>query len=270
MNNTIFYSLIFDYNINTMTQSGRHWASTAYKNKDYIFSYSAASLSTVIHHNKDIKYHILCDDVELLKDKLDYYNVDKNLFIFNNIKNTINEWKNNQYCFWPLIKSMDYMCDEYKNNTIVKLDNDLTCLKKLDVEFYNHNGSHVWKFERECSSGRDYWGEKLAAKVAFGTDNFKIYNTGIWSINPQYFNVKDDIKKYCISASNVDISSVSHFPDKPGVKAKTWACADQTSNNYWLHKNKIPTLETYKWFNHHCYVTNKEGVIEQAKYLRKV
>lgn len=269
---TKFYSLVFDYSILTMEKSGRHWAATAYKNKDYIFSYSAASIATILHHNPDIDYLIMTDDVELLKLKLSEYQIPPtSYFRIEDFKDTIDEWKSNKYCFWPLIKSMDLMVSTYSNaeRRIVKLDNDLTCLKPLDFRFYSHEGSHVWKFERMCSAGREYWGERLSARKAFGTDEFKIYNTGIWSIHPDHSNLAKDIPEMCSVAAGVDISSVSYFPDRPGVKAATWNCADQTSNNYWLHKNKISVLETHEWFVHHCYVTNKEGVFKGAEYLKK-
>lgn len=278
MMDTVFYSLVFDYDLDTMEKSGRHWASGAYKGKDYIFSYSAASIATVLHYNPTIDYRIMTDDKELLIQKLRQYDIGIDQLmrsghgiVFYDMKEQIDAWKSNRYCFWPLIKSMDEMVvgNGAQDKRVVKLDNDLTCLKTLDARFYDHPGSHVWKFERDCSNGREYWGERLAAKTAFGTEKFKIYNTGIWSIHPTHHRLAKEIPELCKKGADVDISSVSYFPDKPGVKAKTWVCIDQTSNNFWLHKHQVPVLETHEWFFHHCYVTNKEGVIREAEYLRR-
>lgn len=275
---TVFYSLIFDYDIPTMENSGRHWAQSAYRGKDYIFSYSAASIATILHFNLTIDYRILTDDKQLLLEKLRQYRVDSDFllekgygFTIHEDKEMIDEWKANKYCFWPLISSMHEFVTGIglKGKRVVKLDNDLTCLKPLDQKFYDHHGSHVWKFERECNNGKDYWGEKMAAKKAFGTDRFKIFNTGIWSVHPDFAPTAREIPALCQAGADVDISSVSRFPDKPGVTAKMWACVDQTSNNYWLHKYQVPVMETHEYFMHHCYVPNKEGVLKSAEYLKK-
>lgn len=275
MIHTVFYSLIFDYNIKTMESSGRHWASSAYKNKDHIFSYSAASIATVLHHNPIIDYRIMTDDPNLLKEKLTLYGVEESKFfdgltIYDNREN-IQGWKSSKYCFWPLIKSMDLYVKGHgaQGKRVVKLDNDLTALKPLDERFYAHQGSHVWKFERSCDRGREYWGERLAARTAFGTDVFNLYNTGVWSVHPDHHLLAREIPDLCVKASDVDISSVSYFPDNPGVKAKTWACSDQTSNNFWLHKHSVPVMETTEYFTHHCYVNNKDGVLKDAEFLLK-
>lgn len=255
-----------------MKNSGRHWAEQGYKNKDYIFSYSAASIATIVHQNPEIDYRILTDDIALLKSKLDEYEfgyqASKLTLLY--MKHQIEEWKSLGHCFWPLIMSMDYMCESNKNKRVIKLDNDLTALKPLDDKFFSHQGSHVWKFERQCSGGREYWGERLCAREAFGTDNFAGYNTGILSVDIVNQNIVHEISELYLRASSVDISSVSYFPDNPTVKAKTWSCADQTSNNFWFHKNNIPIMETYEYFNHHCYVNSKEGVLEGAKHLLKL
>lgn len=275
---TVFFSLIFDYDIPTMENSGRHWAQSAYKGKDYIFSYSAASIATILHYNPTIDYRIVTDDKDLLLSKLRQYRVDSDFllekgygFTIHESKEEIDQWKANKYCFWPLIKSMDEFSQGIglQGRRVVKLDNDLTCLKPLDEKFYSHRGSHVWKFERECNNGREYWGERLASRTAFGTDRFKIYNTGIWGIDPDHAKFASEIPSLVQLGADVDISSVSYFPDKPGVKAKTWSCIDQTSNNYWLYKHDVPVLETHEWFMHHCYVPNKEGVLKAAEYLKK-
>jgi hypothetical protein len=270
MIDTIFYSLIFDYDIKMMENSGRHWAQNAYKGKDYIFEYSAASIATVLHHNPTIDYHILTDDQDLLEEKLSNYDIDDSHLVVQGCKQEIDSWKRaSNYCFWPILISMEKMRLLHKEKRLVKLDNDLTCLKPLDERFYAHVGSHVWKYERLCSGGREYWGERLAARTAFGTENFKIYNTGVFSFHPDHNELAKELPQLCGRAAEVDISSVSYFPDKIGVRAKMWSCVEQTANDYWLHKHQIPVMETNEYFFHHCYTITKEGTIKEAGYLRK-
>ena len=39
-------SLVFNYDLEKQRDSGRLWGKQGYRNKDYIFEYSAASIST--------------------------------------------------------------------------------------------------------------------------------------------------------------------------------------------------------------------------------
>ena len=124
------FSLVFDYNITKMQQTGRPWAATAYKNKDFIFSYSAASIATFLHHNPHLTYDILTDDVSLLEEKINAYKVNTKNLVIKDTSKLINEWTQHWYCFWPLIQVFDYHLNS--NEGILKLDNDLTCLQPID------------------------------------------------------------------------------------------------------------------------------------------
>ena len=42
-------SLVFNYDLEKQRDSGRLWGKQGYRNKDYIFEYSAASISTFLH-----------------------------------------------------------------------------------------------------------------------------------------------------------------------------------------------------------------------------
>ena len=262
------FSLIFDYNITKMQQTGRPWAETAYKNKDFIFTYSAASIATFLHHNPHLPYEILTDDVNLLDEKLSAYNVDKSNLSIVDATALINEWTQHWYCFWPLIQAFDY---QLKNNDrgVLKLDNDLTCLKPID-DLLKHEGAIVWKKERLCANGKDYWGEKFAAQRAFGTDQFYIYNTGTWGLTKMWHNSAKIIPKYCEQLIEIDISAVSRFPESPGVKSAVFNTSDQVANCYYIEKNSVPVLESSNWFEHHCYSHEaKSECIKMANFLTK-
>lgn len=261
------FSLIFDYDIIKMQQTGRPWAHTAYKNKDFIFSYSAASIATFLHHNPHLSYDILTDDAYLLDKKLSAYKVSTTNLNIQDASNLIQEWSSHWYCFWPLIKSFDFFIN--KNENVLKLDNDLTCLKPID-DLLEHEGAIVWKKERLCSTGKDYWGEKFAAKSALGTDNFYIYNTGTWGLSKEWHHKAIEIPSICEKLISVDISSINKFPELPGLYSKVFNTSDQVSNCYFLHKNEIPILESNKWFDHHCYSHDaKNDCIKEASYLLK-
>ena len=264
---TKIFSLVFDYNITKMQQTGRPWANIAYKNKDFIFEYSAASIATFLHHNPHLQYEIMTDDVNLLSEKISHYKVSTKNLILEDSTNLICEWSSHWYCFWPLIKVFDYHINQQKN--VLKLDNDLTCLKPID-DLLLHKGAIVWKYERICAQGKERWGEKLAAKSAFGTDNFKIWNTGTWGLSKEFQSLAKEIPALCEKMISIDISSISAFPESPGIVSKTYNTSDQASNCYFLHKNEIPILESYKWFEHHCYSHNaKNNCVLQANYLLK-
>jgi hypothetical protein len=265
---TKIFSLVFDYNITKMQQTGRPWANVAYKNKDFIFEYSAASIATFLHHNPHLEYEVMTDDVNLLSEKISRYKVSTKNLILQDSTDLIREWSSHWYCFWPLISVFDYHVNK-DDDLVLKLDNDLTCLKPID-DMLNHDGAIVWKYERICSQGKDRWGEKLAAKSAFGTDEFKIWNTGVWGLSKKFQTLSKEIPRLCEQLISVDISSVSSFPESPHVVSKTYNTSDQVSNCYFLHKNHIPVLESNRWFNHHCYSHDaKKDCISHASFLLK-
>lgn len=264
METKMMYSLCFDYNLNTVTNSGRHWAKEVYKDRDYIFSYTAASIATVLHHNPKRLYRIYTDDCKLILDKLSKYDVSLDYLDVYDLTSEIRQWQKHSYSFWPLVKIVQMNHD--RKHLSLKLDNDLTCLKPID-DLVQHKGAIVWKFERKCSNGREYWGERKAARVGLGTEDFSIYNTGVLGLSPEYQERADEVSDYCEKLISVDISDVSHFPDAPGKKATVWNASEQTAVNYFFHKHKIPILEAYPWFKHHCYEKTKQGVFDEASYL---
>lgn len=266
---TKIYSLVFDYNLAKMRASGRHWADEAYKNKDYIFSYSAASIATFLHKNPHLSYTVYTDDVSLLAEKVDAYSVSTlNLSIVDHT-NKIAEWTSHPYCFWPLIQVAEqhYTGEEHA----LKLDNDLTCLKPIDdmLKTLDKDVALVWKHERLCAKGRDYWGESYAARHGLGTDNFHIYNTGVLGVPRGQQAKARRIAEHCEKLIAVDISQVHRFPDKPGVVAKVFNTSDQVAVNYFIHEAALPVLEAHPWIDHICYDKSKERVLSNAAYLFK-
>lgn len=260
------YSLIFDYNITKMKETGRPWAETAYKNSDFIFTYSAASIATFLHHNPHLKYEILTDNVNLLSQKISSYNVDTRNLEIVDAKAMIEKWASHWYCFWPLIASFDHQLENSREG-VLKLDNDLTCLKPID-ELLRYDGAIVWKRERNCKDGREYWGEKYAAYHAFGINDFEIYNTGTWGLSAQYTQLGRAIPSLCEKMISVDVSSVLKFPEAPHVKSKVFNTSDQVSNCFFLHDSKIPIVESNNWFEHHCYGHDAKKVcIQRAEHL---
>jgi hypothetical protein len=261
------YSLVFDYDINKMKASGRPWADSAYKNRDFIFEYSAASISTFLHHNPHLEYEILTDDVDLLSRKIDDYRVSKRNLRVIDATAQISSWTSHWYSFWPLIASFDFQIERSENG-VLKLDNDLTCLGPVD-SLLDHDGAIVWKRERNCKDGRDYWGEKYAAQRAFGTDNFNIYNTGTWGISSRFSSAARSIPQLCEKMISIDISSVSKFPESPGLKSSVFNTSDQVSNCYFLSSENVPVIESNRFFEHHCYGHDaKKDCIEKARSLR--
>ena len=68
-------SLVFSYDFDRMKSSGRVWSHTGYRGKDYIQTYSAASISTFLHHNPEKEYIVNTDDIEGLMTRIEKYDV---------------------------------------------------------------------------------------------------------------------------------------------------------------------------------------------------
>jgi hypothetical protein len=259
-------SLVFDYNFKKQEASGRVWAKSGYRSKDFIFEYSAASFATFVDKNPDRIHIIDTDDREFLIKKLKKYIINLENLDIRDSKDLIEEWNRHHYCFWPLLKHLQHHAAN-SNESIVKLDNDLTALKPME-ELKNFNGGLTWKFERNVKNGRPYWGEKYVCQKALGTDDFLQYNTGVLGISKDYLNIVDEFLSVTEKLISIDASSVIRFRDNPDKRSKIYATSDQTSVNYVFHKYNMNIKETYDIFNHHCYsIDAKYQCIEDAKYL---
>ena len=267
-NNTKAVSLVFEYDFDKQKTSGRVWGKQGYRSKDFIFEYSAASFSTFAHHNSKFYHEVLTDDRDLLWKKISKYDVDWSYFHIIEDKDLICEWKNHRYCFYPAMMHLGL----YKSEKcqLLKLDNDLECLRPLD-SIKNSKDYLFWKFERNVSSGRDYWGESYAARLSFGTDNFPLYNMGVLGFpEGDKSALIDKMIKRGIEMSQVDISSIARFREDPAIRSKIWSCSEQTAYCYVMFEEKLNLTTVEDLIDHHCYGHDaKEKCIDRAKFLLK-
>ena len=261
-------SLLFEYDFEKPLRSGRTWGKDGYKSKDFIFEYSAASFATFAHHNPGLNHEILTDDPSLLEEKISKYNVDWSGLSIIDGKDQILEWKKHRYCFYPAMMHLDM----YKNieSQLIKLDNDLECLRQING-LLGSKDILMWKKERNVSSGREYWGERTAARKTFGTDNFSLYNMGVMGFpEGEKITLIDELVAAGLKMSEADISDVVHFPERPDLKVEMWSCSEQTGYCYVLHKNSLTVSTVEDYINHHCYgFDSKKDGIDAAKHLLK-
>jgi hypothetical protein len=260
-------SLVFDYDLEKVASCGRAWGYQGYKNKDFIFEYSAASYATFAHHNPDLEYIIDTDDRNFLLSKLKKYDISLESLSILSSSEEIDEWKSHRYCFWPLaMHRRKYL---HFNEPILKLDNDLTCLKPID-DILDFHGVLVWKYERNVKEGRENWGERFVCRDVFGTDNFPAWNMGVLGIDKESLKIIDECIEISEKLVSVDTSSVIAYKEAPGVKFNMWVNGEQTAMNWAIYKNNIQVKETYDYFEHHCYGFDvKKDVIKSAEFLRK-
>jgi ribosome biogenesis GTPase A len=196
------------------------------------------------------------------------YDVDWSNFTILEGRDQIDEWKNHRYCFYPAMMHLEMYKD--CESQLLKLDNDLECKKSIS-DLLGSKEFLLWKHERNVSKGRQYWGESIASLRAFGTSDFETYNIGVLGF-PE--GPKSEVINKMIDAglkmSEMDVSDVVRFPDKPGETAKMWSCSEQTGYCYVLHQldKKILTVEDY--IDHHCYgFESKVTCIDNSKFLLK-
>jgi len=252
-----FIALTFDYNIKNLESIGRKWAPNVYKNKDFIFEYSAASYASFIYHNPDKKLDILTDDIEFMREKMSKYFVSAHNINYIDWSTELNEHKKHKYAFEPLIQ----LIKKYKDSDdyLIKLDNDLICKKPFDLKL--NNEVLVWKYERKVSDGDNRWGEKLICKTVLNTINFDIYNVGLLGLPPSFWKYYEDYLLTCYNMVDIDISGVTD------VDSKIYHCCEQTAYNWIFYKNNFKIVQTYDYFEH--YFDNKQKCIFDAtQYLK--
>jgi hypothetical protein len=261
-------SLVFEYDFDKQKESGRTWGKIGYKSKAFIFEYSAASFATFAHHNPGVDYEILTDDEALLRTNMNKYDVDWSSFKIIEDRPLIESWKNHRYCFYPAM--MHLKMYENEKELLVKLDNDLECLAPISDTIKNDK-IYFWKHERNVSSGREYWGERAASKLTFGTDNFDLYNIGVLSIpEGDKKHLINSLVAAGIKMSEADISSIVRFPEDPGLKVPIWSCSEQTAYCFVISQSDYKVATTEHIINHHCYgFDSKKDCIKSASYLLK-
>ncbi|MAH42690.1 hypothetical protein CL614_03105 [archaeon] len=261
-------SLVFEYDFDKQVTSGRTWGKTGYKTKDFIFEYSAASFATFAHHNPGFCHEVLTDDKQLLELKMSKYDVDWSGMSIIEKREMILGWKKHRYCFYPAMMHLKMYEDE--KDQLIKLDNDLECLKPLG-DLLDSKDILFWKHERNVNKGREYWGEREASRRAFGTDDYMLYNMGVTGFP---MGDKKDLISEMIDAglrmSEVDISHVVHFPERPDLKVSIWSCSEQTGYCYVIHKRNMSVKTVENYIHHHCYgFDSKKECIKAASHLLK-
>lgn len=247
-------ALTYAYDMSKLMNIGRKWAPSVYGDKEFIFDYSAASYATFLDKHRDLALHLYTDDIELLKSKMEKYNVPKNI-VYVDFSENINKLSKSKYSF-DMLTHFIYSAKSDKEFT-VKIDNDLIFLDSLPTP--SENSVFVWKYERLVKEGDPRMGEIKVIQDTVGDVNLPIYNLGVLGI-PHDFP-EQELKDVCEKMVNVDISSVSDL----GVKI--WHCAEQTANN-WIFKNKgYNIIQTHNVVDH--LYDNKKACIERAKYLLK-
>ena len=261
-------SLVFEYDFNRQEDSGRTWGKTGYKSKDFIFEYSAASFATFADKNNGFCHEVMTDDPQLLKNKIDKYGVDWSGLTIIDGKKEIDEWKQHRYCFYPAMMHLELYKEE--QGQLLKLDNDLECLKPL-VPLGENQDILMWRKERNVNSGREYWGEREASRKAFGTDDYPLYNIGVMGFPPgDKKKLIEELIAAGLRVSEMDISSVVRFPEKPGLTVEIWSCSEQTGYCYVVHKNNLAVTTVEDFIQHHCYgFDSKKDCINAAAHLLK-
>lgn len=248
-------ALVFDYDLNMVSAIGRRWAKDVYKNKDFIFEYSAASYATFVDKNPVTKFNIYTDDIELLRDKLGKYNINLNNIVFYDYRDRLSKYINLDYSFrilFDVIKE-NHSSTEYT----VKIDNDTIFLDSIPDMPDNDNRVLVWKKEHYVDTGNPLWGEKKACQIAIGHTDFYVYNVGVVGLP---IGIQKDEAEITMNALiNVDISDVTD------VGSKIYHCCEQTAWNWIFHKYRYNIIETYPYVKHHF--ENKMNCIIDAKYL---
>jgi hypothetical protein len=254
-----FIALTYDYDLNKLSQIGRKWSFDVYKNKNFIFDYSAASYATFIDKNPKQTLHIYTDDVDMMKNKMNEYNIDQNRVKYIDYKNQLKKYVNNlTYSFQVL---NDFLTDEKSNDEYtVKIDNDLIFTDELKINLEKNSKTIlVWKYERFVGDGDTRWGEIKICDEILKTTNFKIYNLGVFGYPANYHS--DEAKDIMNLMTSIDISDVTD------VNSKIYHCSEQTANNWVFHKYDYDVIETYKYCSH--YFDNKGECIKKAEYLKK-
>ncbi len=247
-------ALTYAYNIDKLRDIGRKWAPDVYGNKEFIFNYSAASYATFLDKHRDKTLHLYTDDVELLRSKMEEYNVPQNI-VYVDFSEEIEKIKNTIYSFDMLTHFIHTA--KSKDEFTVKIDNDLVFTGELPEP--QPNSVFVWKYERLVKEGDPRMGEIKVVQETVKDLNLPIYNLGVLGIPPDFPEL--ELKRVCADMVNVDISSVSDL----GVKI--WHCCEQTANN-WIFKNKnYNIIQTHNIVDH--FYDNKIMCIERAKNLLK-
>lgn len=254
-----FISMVFDYDLNKLSNIGRKWSYSVYKGKDFVFEYSAASIASVLKYNKNNFYEVYTDDIELLKSKINKYDVSTDNLSLIDWSDKLYEWKKVEY---PLYCSMMMMKHNsfFSKENFVRLDNDLICKKEFN-EPIEPKVTHIWKKEGIVGDGDWLWGERFICEKLFGETNFMRNNIGVLSLHKEDHYLVEQATDIAEKLVSIDIRDITD------VDSSIWHCCDQTAYNWLFYKNNFKIIETDQWFNHH-FAIKQNCIIEAQKYLR--
>lgn len=250
-------ALVYDYDLGKLSNIGRKWANNVYKNKDYIFEYSAACFATFVNKNPKQILDIYTDDIDLIKSKLSKYDISWERIIFWDYNERLKKYGDLDYSFRVAFEFIQE--NQSKEEYTIKIDNDMIFLGELPQQPNDCKDVMVWKYEHFVDSGNPLWGEKKACKVGLGETNFPVYNMGLMGL-PTTFQ-SDEGHEAMIKLINVDISDVTD------VGSKIYHVCDQTAWNWIFYKYKYNIIQTYNIVKHHFDI--KGNCIADAEYLIK-
>jgi hypothetical protein len=251
-------TLTFAYDMSKLFEIGRFWAKDVYIDKDFIFEYSAASYATFLDKNTELKLHLYTDDVDLIKEKLNKYNVNLDNVIYYDYSDKLKSYEGKlKYCFDVL---HDFIIESKSDKEYtIKIDCDLTFHNRIPNIDDDNKDILVWKYERMLFEGDFRMGEIKSSVLSIGDINYKIFNVGLLGIPPS-FEI-DELDVVYRKMADVDIMDVSD------LNVKSWHCAEQTAKNWIFHKHNYNVIETYKIVDHNFSI--KKKCIDDAKYLLK-
>lgn len=250
-------ALTYNYDLNKLADIGRRWAKDVYKNKDFIFEYSAACYATFVDKNPTQKLHLYTDDIDLIKEKLNIYQINIDNIIFYDYNERLAQYGDLDYSFRAAFEFIQE--NQSKTEYTIKIDNDMIFLDALPEMPNDSKSVMVWKNEHYVDTGNPLWGEKKACQIGLGETKFTVFNMGLMGL-PTTFQT-DEAHEAMIKLISVDISDVTD------VGSKIYHVCDQTAWNYIFYKYNYPIIETYPIVKHHFQF--KGDCIKDAKYLLK-
>jgi len=250
-------ALTYNYDLGKLADIGRKWAGNVYRDKEFIFDYSAASYATFVDKNPDKMLHLYTDDVDLMMRKMNLYNINQNNVSYYNYSLNLEKYKINlRYSFDVLTDFIYYA--KSKDDFTVKIDNDLIFHNKLPEP--KENDVFVWKYERLVRQGNPKMGEIKVIENTIKFLDLPIYNLGVLGIPVDYPEM--ELRNVCDEMVSIDISDVCDIPN-----TKIWHCCEQTANNWIFYTHKYNVVQTHNIVTHHF--DNKHNCILGAKYLLK-
>lgn len=249
-------ALTYNYNLDKLSEIGRTWAGKVYSGKDFIFEYSAASYATFIDKNPNSILHLYTDDVDLIKEKMNKYNIEQNRIVYYDFNEELARYQTDLKYSFDVLTNFIYHAKSNDEFT-VKIDNDLIFHGELPTP--NDGEVFVWKYERKVNEGNPLMGEIKVVQQTLGRTDIPIYNLGVFGIPKDY--PETELREVCDAMVSVDISDVTD------LDTKIWHCCEQTANNWIFYKHNYKIVETNNIVMHHF--ETKSMCIEKAKYLLK-